>query len=99
LRVLEGLEDVAEGLGDPSPRERGAIRMSGQVDHGNLHGIADFLGGIDAVQLAVELNVHQYQVRARAGREQHRIVTPGGNTDDSVPDSLQLLLDVSCDDE
>ncbi len=98
LRIFERLQDVTERLGQARAGQRLVVGVRGQVDHGYLRGLPDSLGGLDAVHLALEANVHQHQIGRGLACELHGAFTVGGDPHHRVTNPRELLLDVAGDD-
>ncbi len=65
---FEGFEEIAEGLGDLGSLDGGLIGVGGEVDDRDIEMGSDVLGGLDAVHLTFQPDVHQHQIWVRLGR-------------------------------
>ncbi len=95
---LEGLDHVAKGLGGLGPGEGLLVGVGGEVDHRHLGGLADALGGVDAVHLPGEAHVHEHQIRAHGGRQAHRLLAGGHHPGVGVAEGPELPGHVLGDD-
>jgi hypothetical protein len=65
VALLEGLEDIAEGLRGGGAPKGVHIRVGGEVDDGNVTQRLNAFGGLDAVHRAGQADVHQHEVRSQ----------------------------------
>ena len=84
VAFLERLEEIALGLGLFGELESFFIGVGGQIDDGNVEAFADLIGRLDAVEPALQTNVHQHQVRVRLLRNLHRLLAGGHGADYGV---------------
>ena len=73
IALLAGLEQVAHRVGDLGAFEGGLIGIGGEVDDGDLQLAGDLLGSRHAVDVALELNGHQYHVGAEGFGRLHSL--------------------------
>ncbi len=86
-RGAQRLDDVAERAGQLGAIQSGAVGVGGQEQHGQVVARANLLGRLDSIELAVDANVHQYDL-GRGGQLQS-LFGGGRRTDDLVPECLQ----------
>ena len=66
--------------------------MGGEVDHRDLELVVERAGYIDAVQSALQFDIHQDQVRHGVDSQPERVGTGGGGSHHFVPESFDTLL-------
>jgi len=74
-------------------------RMRGHVNDRDRMDVVDAAGGFDAVHVAAESYVHQYQLRLCLGYLMHRNFTGGRVSDDRVPQAAEFEFQVLNDEE
>src|SRR6266545_4473186 len=93
LEVLlaEWLEHVAEGPGRLRAFNRRVIRMAGDEHDWNAEAGENLVGGLDAVELSAQRDVHKRQVRLESLGLPQRLLAGGGRGRDFVAGFLQEL--------
>lgn len=94
---LERLEDVAKRLRDPGVLQGLFVAVRGEIDHGDIQLSADLAGGLDAVHLARELDVHQHQVGPNLGRQADGLFAGCHGRRHSVAEISQRALKIERD--
>ncbi len=98
LPLLEGLQHVAERLGDLGALQRVRVGVGGQVDDGDVVAAADLRGSLDAVHFAVQEDVHEHQVRTPPAGLLDRLFPGGRRVGHLVTEVPQPAHQVHCDD-
>jgi hypothetical protein len=98
LSLLEGLENVAEGLDFLGPLEGLFVGIGGEEDDRDPELPADLLGRLDTVHAAREHDVHEDDVGPALARQGDGLLAVARHPDDGVAEALQSSLQVECDD-
>ena len=91
----DGLDNVAERLGELGALERGAVGMRGEENHGDTEAAADDFRGLDAIHVSIEADVHEHKLGLGGGFD--GLFTGGGDGDDTVAELFDVLRDVARD--
>ena len=98
LSFGERLDQVTERFGLAGPGDRLVFRMCGQVDDGRSLVPRHPDGRVDAVDLPLEPDVHQHDVRIHLPVALERVDAARGGAQDIVAEPAQLFVQVEGDD-
>lgn len=93
----ERLQDVSVRLRVFGALERMIVGECGYIDDGDIEARLEYLGGLNTVDAALELDIHQDEVRPCFRRATDGILTGGHHARNRVSKLLQVLLDVGSD--
>ena len=68
LDFLKGFDEIGERTGTNGALDGLDVAMAGQEDHGHMRVLLDQLGGLDAVDVSAQADVHDDQLRPQLGR-------------------------------
>ena len=94
LALFERLQQITERLGYLGARQGLVVGVGGEVDDGNSMDGADALGRFDTVHLALQVDVHQDEIRRRSLRRLDRVLTRGHDDGNAVAHLFQPLLEI-----
>lgn len=94
VALLEGFDQVAEWGRRLGALQGGLVGVGGEVDHGDVQAAVDVLGGLDAVHLALEPDIHQDEIRTRRLGEGDGLGAPVGDPDDLVAQAPQPIANL-----
>src|SRR5262249_17790999 len=97
LQLLERLQEVAVGLGDAGAPERVVVGVGGEVDDWDVPPIADDLRRLDAVDAALDADVHEDEVGLELAGHGDRLLAARRHADDGVADPVELEPEVASD--
>ncbi|EWS64465.1 hypothetical protein Y695_02289 [Hydrogenophaga sp. T4] len=98
LALRKGLEQVAIGAGLPCALQRGVFGVRGEVDHRRGVGFTQPGGHLDAVHVALDVDVHQHQIGLGLREHLHALFTRDRNGGHVVAQLRQTLLQVEGND-
>ncbi|MDT4884224.1 hypothetical protein FQZ97_1203440 [compost metagenome] len=98
LALGERLEQVPIGAGLSRALQGGVFGIRGEVDHRGRVGFAQPGGHLDAVHVALDVDVHQHQIGLGLRDHLHAFVTGDRNGGHVVAQLRQALLQVEGDD-
>jgi hypothetical protein len=97
LLFAERLQNISVRLRVLGALERPIVGECGYINDGNVEARLEDLGGLDTIDAALELDVHQDEVRPCFRRAADGILTGGHHAWNRVSKFLQVLLDVGGD--
>ncbi len=94
--LVERLEHVAEGVGQLGLLESLGVGEGGEVHHGHVEPGPHALRGLDAVHPALELDVHQHEIRLDLPEPLERVRPRRRHGRHVVPEPFEGLADLRC---
>lgn len=98
LALGEGLEQVAVGLCPAGPLQGRVFGIRGQVDDRDGVCLPQLCGDVDAVHVALDMDVHQHQVGPGLRHQIETLLARDRNGRHVVPEHRQTLLQIEGDD-
>src|ERR1019366_4386388 len=95
--VVKRFQDITGGRGLLGALQDFGIGVGGEVNHGDLELVVQRAGHIDTIQNALQLDIHQDQIRHGFDRQPESFRAGGGGSHDFVSQSLDTLLYVGRD--
>src|SRR5438309_8263595 len=98
LTLLERLYQVAECSGGAHSLNSRIVGVRGEEYHRDIKLLADAIGGLDAIHVTFEPNIHEHQVRTKFTGLADRFFAAGDHRDYPIAEPGEAALDIKGDD-